>query len=65
MRRRRGRADDYMVKPFAVGELLARIRAVLRRGAGAAAGAVGSLDGGDFAIDFDGRRVFSRPTRYR
>jgi DNA-binding response OmpR family regulator len=24
-------ADDYLVKPFAVGELLARVRAVLRR----------------------------------
>ena len=24
-------ADDYVVKPFAIGELLARIRAVLRR----------------------------------
>jgi DNA-binding response OmpR family regulator len=25
-------ADDYIVKPFSVGELLARLRAVLRRG---------------------------------
>jgi len=25
-------ADDYMVKPFSVGELLARVRAILRRG---------------------------------
>ena len=29
-------ADDYLVKPFEVSELLARIRAVLRRGAGVA-----------------------------
>jgi two-component system KDP operon response regulator KdpE len=29
-------ADDYVEKPFAVGELLARIRAALRRAAGAA-----------------------------
>jgi heavy metal response regulator len=29
-------ADDYLVKPFSVAELLARIRAVLRRGAPAA-----------------------------
>ena len=28
-------ADDYVVKPFAVGEVVARIRAVLRRGRGA------------------------------
>jgi two-component system, OmpR family, response regulator len=27
-------ADDYLVKPFAFGELLARLRALLRRGAG-------------------------------
>ena len=28
-------ADDYLVKPFAAAELLGRIRAVLRRAAGA------------------------------
>ena len=30
-------ADDYVVKPFATGEVIARIRAVLRRGRGAQA----------------------------
>jgi two-component system, OmpR family, response regulator len=30
-------ADDYLVKPFAVGELLARMRALVRRRAGVAA----------------------------
>src|SRR6201994_1566288 len=31
-------ADDYLVKPFGLAELLARIRAVLRRGTGPRAG---------------------------
>jgi DNA-binding response OmpR family regulator len=31
-------ADDYLTKPFAIEELLARMRALLRRGSGAAAG---------------------------
>lgn len=41
-------ADDYLVKPFALGELLARIRALLRRDAG-----VGSavLEVGDLVLD--------------
>ena len=33
-------ADDYVAKPFAVGELLAQIRAALRRSAAAAVGAL-------------------------
>jgi two-component system response regulator RegX3 len=33
-------ADDYVVKPFSAGELVARIRAILRRGKGASRKAV-------------------------
>jgi len=39
-------ADDYLIKPFSVAQLLARVRAVLRRGGPAASGdriAVGGL----------------------
>jgi two-component system, OmpR family, alkaline phosphatase synthesis response regulator PhoP len=43
-------ADDYVVKPFSPRELLARIRAVLRRGA-AVATADGPLVVGDLVVD--------------
>lgn len=35
-------ADDYLVKPFATGELLARMRALLRRSAGSASPRIGT-----------------------
>jgi len=45
-------ADDYLPKPFNPRELLARIRAVLRRGAGKVAGeASETLRFGPFALD--------------
>ncbi len=49
-------ADDYVTKPFGSEELLARVRAALRRndGAGAAAGVILR---GDLSIDIDRRRV--------
>lgn len=47
-------ADDYVVKPFGVAELLARVRALLRRGAPAAAGPVKF---GDVEVDLAARRV--------
>lgn len=49
-------ADDYLGKPFNPRELLARIRAVLRRGAGAPAGRPKFRTGG-LVIDFDTRET--------
>jgi DNA-binding response OmpR family regulator len=52
-------ADDYLGKPFNPRELLARIRAILRRTApaGAAAPGVPRFRSGDLEIDFDAREV--------
>ena len=47
-------ADDYMVKPFRVRELLARIRAVLRR---AAPEQSVRMEFGEVAVDFTRRAV--------
>jgi DNA-binding response OmpR family regulator len=52
---RRG-ADDYVVKPFAMGELVARIEAVLRRSP-ARPKAVGQLAIGGRSIDFERREA--------
>jgi two-component system copper resistance phosphate regulon response regulator CusR len=47
-------ADDYVVKPFALEELLARLRAVLRRHAG---GATSFIDVADLRVDTVARTV--------
>jgi two-component system KDP operon response regulator KdpE len=48
-------ADDYVTKPFGTDELMARVRAALRRG-GASAEEL-SFELGAFRIDFEARRV--------
>ncbi|MSO52943.1 MAG: DNA-binding response regulator [Acidobacterium sp.] len=46
-------ADDYVTKPFSIIELLARVRAVLRRtGSGVAKPAADAISIGDIEIDF-------------
>ncbi len=54
-------ADDYVVKPFAVGEVIARIRAVLRRGRGARP-VRGRAVIGELTIDRAARRAFMAET---
>jgi two-component system copper resistance phosphate regulon response regulator CusR len=51
-------ADDYLVKPYAYAELLARVRVILRRHAPAsAAAATNLLSVGDLSLDLLKRRV--------
>jgi DNA-binding response OmpR family regulator len=50
-------ADDYIVKPFSLGEFLARVRAALRRGRSAHAPLV-ELESGELRLDLVGRRAY-------
>ena len=52
-------ADDYVTKPFGMDELLARIRATMRRTSGEETGVDAStmLEAGDFRIDLEARSV--------
>jgi len=48
-------ADDYVVKPFGMDELLARLRAAIRRGSATPAQPVVTTD--DFTVDLSAGRV--------
>ena len=56
-------ADDYVTKPFGIDELLARVRAALRRSGGDAE--MASFEAGDFRVDLEGRRVHARGNEVR
>src|SRR5262245_38750714 len=49
-------ADDYITKPFGMGELLARVRAALRRSPETDAEAT-IIEDGDFRVDLEARQV--------
>jgi two-component system KDP operon response regulator KdpE len=58
--------DDYIVKPFGVQELLARVRAALRRANSTAKPETSLIfESGDLKIDFDRRTVLVRGKRVR
>jgi two-component system KDP operon response regulator KdpE len=50
-------ADDYVTKPFGIQELLARIRAAIRRSPAQGDAGVSSFVSGELEINFDTRRV--------
>jgi two-component system OmpR family response regulator len=68
----KGGADDYLAKPFAFSELLARVEALQRRGPSGAAGVVTNLRCGELTMDLlarrverHGRRVDLQPREFR
>ncbi|MFV3126670.1 response regulator transcription factor [Niveispirillum sp. KHB5.9] len=62
-------ADDYLAKPFEMGELIVRVRALVRRAAGRASSILNcgrlSLDTRRMLVTLDGRPVRLSPLEYR
>lgn len=55
-----GGADDYITKPFRLGELCSRIRAQLRRSGMGESGAAGQLCAGEVRIDLTDNRAYRK-----
>lgn len=53
-------ADDYITKPFGINELMARVRAALRRVPVSTGQTQPEMTEGDFAIDLAARRILVR-----
>lgn len=53
-------ADDYVTKPFGIEELLARVRAALRRGSAAKTASPTELTAGSFQVRLEERKVTIR-----
>lgn len=51
-------ADDYVLKPFSLGELLARVRAIMRRSDKRSIGGREILDAGSIRVDTGSRRAW-------
>jgi DNA-binding response OmpR family regulator len=47
-------ADDYVTKPFGLRELIARVKAVLRRNEGQGSGSLSKIRFGNVEVDFEG-----------
>lgn len=51
-------ADDYLTKPFSIGELMARVRVALRHADKDRPASEAKFESGDLLIDFESRQVF-------
>jgi DNA-binding response OmpR family regulator len=58
-------ADDYVVKPFGLGEFLARVRVQMRRPSPDRGLKQDELTSGELRLDLTGRRVFKREEEFK